>query len=112
VKTSDAEPHERFEKLETKIGELSILVDILLDRSGLDMAGIERAHDYAEKTWKEIVETLAKRASDDFLATPEGQQVQQEILEQRGQRARQFWRGDSKEAGRIFPDPSARKGDT
>jgi hypothetical protein len=42
--------------------------------------GIERVHASAESTWKEIV-TMAKRASDAFIATPAGQQVQQEIID-------------------------------
>ena len=106
MKVWDAETHDRFEKLETTVGELWVLIDILLNRSGLDAAGIERAHDYATKAWKEVVEEMAKRSSDNFLATPEGQETRRKILAERRERTRQFWREDCKEAGRILPDPS------
>jgi hypothetical protein len=105
LKIWDPETHDRFAKLEKAVGELTLLVDILLCRSGLDAAGIERAHEYAASVWKETVETMAKRASDQFLATPEGQNVHRQILADQRERQRQIWREDCVEAGRILPAP-------
>jgi hypothetical protein len=98
---------DRVGKLQAKVGELWVLIGILLARSGLDAPGIERAHVYAETTWKELVEEQAKRMSDKFLATPEGQEVRRQMLADQRERARQFWREDSVTAGRILPDRSA-----
>jgi len=107
MKIWDAEEHARFERLESKVGELWILIDMLLGRSGLDADAIGRAHDYASATWKEIVATMAEKASDDFLVTAEGHEARRAMLEDQLKRRRQFWREDSREAGRILPDPTA-----
>jgi hypothetical protein len=98
---------DRIAKLEEKVGEQWLLIDILLNRSGLDTAGIERAHQYAEDTWKNIMDTMAKRASDKYLSTPEGQETHRIMEEEMHQRRREFWREDCVEAGRILPDPTA-----
>src|SRR5207248_1769733 len=99
--------NDRVAKLEYKVGELWVLIDILLGRSGLDAEGIERAHAYAESAWKDVMDEMAKRASDKFLATPEGQDTHRQILAEQRERTRQFWREDSVAAGRILPDPTA-----
>jgi hypothetical protein len=47
----------------------------LLRQNGLDQSGIECIHDEPQKAWKAITKQMAKRASDGFLATPEGQEA-------------------------------------
>lgn len=80
---------------------------MLLARSGLDEASIERAHTYAESAWKEIGEKMGAQASEKWLATPEGQEAHRHAEEAHRQRLREFWREDCKDAGRILPDPTA-----
>jgi hypothetical protein len=111
MKIWDAAEHERFEKLETKMGELWILIDMLLGRSGLDQDGILRAHEYAAKSWREIVDAMAKRASDEFLSTPEGREARRLNDEAWKQRMGDFWREDCRIEGRILPDPRTRSSD-
>ena len=98
---------ERIQKLETTIGEQSILIDILLNKSGLDTPGIERAHAYATEAWKETVEVLGSRSVEKWMGTPEGQEAHRAAEDSRRQRGRELWREDCVEAGRILPDPTA-----
>jgi hypothetical protein len=53
----------------------TLAVSTLLRQNGLDQSGIERIHDEPQKAWKAITEQMAKRASDGFIATPEGQEA-------------------------------------
>lgn len=102
----------RLDKLETKVGELWYLIDILLAHSGLDAEGINRAHEQAATAWNEICAEMARCAADAQLSTEEGRLAQRELGARQRQQARQFWRKDSVvRAGRILPDRSRRSYD-
>jgi len=99
----------RVERLERQLGEQTMLLTMLLGRSGLDAEGIQRAYQWAAEAWQEVVQKAGQKASEEWLATPEGQEAHRLNQEALKRRMGELWREDCQTEGRILPDPRGAK---
>lgn len=99
----------RVERLERQLGEQTMLLTMLLGRSGLDAEGIERAYKWAAEAWQDVLQKAGQQASEKWLATPEGQEAYRLNQEAFNQRIGELWREDCRMEGRILSDPRAAK---
>jgi|GEM_PF-4462575 len=97
---------ERVDKLERQSLEHWFVLAMLLSRSGLDEAGVDRAFTLASTSLDEFGNKLTDRMVAERLATPEGQAEHQRMEEERRQHMRRLWREECREDGRIYRDPT------
>lgn len=98
---------ERISKLECQVFEQQILLSMLLNRSGLDEAGILRAFDLASSTREKITAELSGKVIREWHQTPEGKEARERTAMEVRRRQKELWREACLEDGRIFPDPTA-----
>jgi hypothetical protein len=94
---------ERMDKLERQNLEYWMLIAMLLSRSGLDEAGVDRAFTWASQSLDGLTDKIAAQQA----ATPEGQERARRLEEERRAHLRRLWREECREDGRIYRDPTA-----
>ena len=98
---------QRLEKLQRELFEQRYLITALLNRAGLNEAGINRAFDLATDDCERITQELSSKSNGQWLGTVEGKQARQLATEEARRREKEMWREDCIENGRIYPDPTA-----